>query len=851
VIRVTASGPGGSAVSSEFSVRAKGTGVRVPSASPPPIFSALRSLQASRPASLAVALIAVTAVWTAAWMQWWLNDLVVPWDSKNQFYAFFRFLASSLHSNSTPFWNPYHYAGHPSIADPQSLIFSPPFLIWAWFDAEPTMFAFDFLVYAHLLVGGLALAVHGHRLGWPAAASVLAASVFMLGGVVAGRMNHVGIITAFGLFPLALLLLEVALDRRSILAAIGFAVTAVIIALGRTQTPMLLCALLVVMAVRHIVVQPQPLRFLAGRMHILILMALLGAALMAVPLLLTAQFAAFSNRPQIDLEYALTSSWYPVNFANFIAPDVLGSLQPSSRGDWGPGHGTRPGLDSTDRAFNYLFAGSLTALIVLWHGLAGGRIIASGRRVFAAIALFALCYALGRYTPLFPLLFKYAPGVSQFRRPVGGLFIVVLALAYLSGHLLTDYVRKGLPRIRWAVAVPLVLAIVGVLAWAVSFSSLLGKSWDSALAIAKVVPIYAALIVLLAWPKTPRLRLAAASIAVAFTAGELVTLNAASSMNAEPRAYYAFLEKPSGRDASIIATLTREMKQRGVGALRPRVEIVGLGGPWQNAAMVYGLEATNGYNPLRIGSYDRLVQPGESPYTVFHRRFPTSFPGYSCDLGKLLGLEYIVLDRPIELMPHLAQWSTVETIMAGPTAWIYRLPDPAPRVALASVVRVADADAFVDAGSFPRLNGTSEVMIDDDDELSQSYSQTSAAPQRPATQLPASAGTEAKPTSPAVLSPAMQALMRSPGKAEITAWRPDRVEVAVDARTSTVLTLHEPWYPGWEVEVDGVRKPLLRADVLFRGVEVPAGKSKVVFTYRPLSRENLRAALDGLLGRDE
>lgn len=800
-------------------------------------------LSGSPRAGLWAALAAVTAIWTAAWLQWWLYDLVVPWDSKNQFYAFFRFLASSLHSGATPFWNAYHYAGHPSIADPQSLIFQPPFLIWAWFDAEPTMFAFDFIVYAHLLVGGLALVVHGHRLGWPAAGSVLAATIFMLGGVVSGRMNHVGIITAFGLFPLALLLLDIALGRRSILAAIGFTVVAVVIALGRTQTPMLLCVLLAVMATRQVVTQPQPWRFLLGRLHLFVVMAILGVALMAVPLLLTAQFAAFSNRPGIDLAYALTSSWYPVNFANFLVPDVLGSLQPSATGDWGPSHGTRPGVDSTDRAFNYLFAGSLTALLVLWHGLAGGRLVASGRRIFAAVALVALCYALGRYTPLFPLLFQYAPGVSQFRRPVGGLFLVVLALAYLAGFLVTDYVRNGLPRMNKLVAVPLALAVVSVLAWAVHFSSFSGKGWDSALAIAKVAPIYVALAVLLAWPKTPRLRLAAASLAVAFTAGELVLRNAASSMNAEPRATYAFLEKPAGRDAQIIATLTREMKRSGVAGARPRVEIVGLGGPWQNAAMVYGLEATNGYNPLRIGAYDRLVAPGESPYTVFHRRFPTSFPGYSCDLGRLLGLEYIVLDRPIERMPHLAQWSTVETIMAGPTAWIYRLPDAAPRVALASIVRVADADAFVDAGLFPSTNGTSEVMIDDDDDLSPARAAAAAS-----AQAPTAAGRDGRAA--ATLSPAVQALMRSPGKAEITAWRPDRIEIAVDARVSTVLSLHEPWYPGWEVEVNGERKPLLRSDILFRGVEVPAGASRVVFTYRPLSLENLKSALDGVLGRD-
>ncbi len=788
---------------------------------------------------LALTFVAIALVWSAAWMQWWLNDLVVPWDSKNQFYAFFRFLAAAIHEGSTPFWNPYHYAGHPSIADPQSLIFSPPFLLWALFDPTPSLFAFDFIVFAHLLVGALALGAYGHRHGWPAAASVLAAAIFMLGGVVSGRMNHVGIITAFGLFPLAFLLLETALDRRSILVALGFAVVAVIIALGRTQTPMLLCFVLVVLALRHILNQPAPARFALSRLPVFLVMAVAGIALMAVPLLLTAQFAAFSNRPAIDLQNALLSSWYPVNAANFLVPNVFGSLQAAALGDWGPGHGTRPGIDGTDRAFNYLFAGSLTALLILWHGLAGGRLWVSGRRVMAAVGAGAVIYALGRYTPVFPWLFEHVPGISQFRRPVGGLFLAVLAFAYLAGHLLADYVRHGLPRVRWPVAAALLLALAGLLGWAIQFSSLSGYGAKAAWAIAATLPVYLGLIALLVLARAPRARLAAASIAVVFTAGELVLTNAASSLNAEPRSNYAFLEQPSGRDAQIIATLTRAMKRQSAGAVRPRVEIVGLGGPWQNAAMVYGFEATNGYNPLRIGSYDRLVAPGESPYTVFHRRFPASFASYSCDLSRALGLEYIVLDRPIELMPHLRQWQTVETIMDGPTAWIYRLPQAEPRVALSSVVRVADADAFVDAGRFPAPSG-SEVIVDDDDELTQTYasgSQTQVI--APATSRPATAA-----------SPALRALAGPPGTARITSWKPDRVEIAVESRNTAVLTLHEPWYPGWEVEVDGVAKPLLRTDVLFRGVEVPAGASRVVFTYRPLSLDNLRAALDGVLGRD-
>ena len=60
-------------------------------------------------------------------------------------------------------------------------------------------------------------------------------------------------------------------------------------------------------------------------------------------------------------------------------------------------------------------------------------------------------------------------------------------------------------------------------------------------------------------------------------------------------------------------------------------------------SVVRGLEATNGYNPLRIGSYDRLVSPGETTHIVDQRLFPASFDGYDCALARELGLEYLVL----------------------------------------------------------------------------------------------------------------------------------------------------------------------------------------------------------------
>src|SRR5262249_41238348 len=119
----------------------------------------------ARASRLLVACGFVTAMWAVAASRWAVSDSVVPWDSKNQFYAFYRFLASVIHSGDSPFWNPYHYGGHPAVADPQSLIFAPLFLLWAFFFGEPSLRTFYTLFFCHLLIGGLAI----FCIGWAAA----------------------------------------------------------------------------------------------------------------------------------------------------------------------------------------------------------------------------------------------------------------------------------------------------------------------------------------------------------------------------------------------------------------------------------------------------------------------------------------------------------------------------------------------------------------------------------------------------------------------------------------------------------------------------------------------------------
>jgi hypothetical protein len=71
--------------------------------------------------------------------------------------------------------------------------------------------------------------------------------------------------------------------------------------------------------------------------------------------------------------------------------------------------------------------------------------------------------------------------------------------------------------------------------------------------------------------------------------------------------------------------------------------------------------------------------------------------------------------------------------------------------------------------------------------------------------------------------------------AEILLYAPDRVELEVEAPRDGFLVLTDAWYPGWRATREGHEQEILRANALFRAVRVPAGRSRVVFEYRPRS----------------
>jgi hypothetical protein len=68
---------------------------------------------------------------------------------------------------------------------------------------------------------------------------------------------------------------------------------------------------------------------------------------------------------------------------------------------------------------------------------------------------------------------------------------------------------------------------------------------------------------------------------------------------------------------------------------------------------------------------------------------------------------------------------------------------------------------------------------------------------------------------------------------EIERYEEERVVLRTRGRRPGVAVLTDAFYPGWQATLDGAPVPLLRANVAFRGVVVPAGEHVIEMRYRP------------------
>lgn len=724
----------------------------------------------------------------------WLSGAVtIPWDAKAHFQAQVQFLAQSIHAGQSPFWTPFVFAGHPQIADPQSLIFSPPYLALAFWTANPSFAQLDGVAFATLVFGGLGLMGFGRDRHWHPAAALVAALAFAFGGSEAWRIQHIDQITSIAFFPWALWMLERGLRLHSALYGLLAGFFAALVCAGPDQVVFLALICLAGFTIAHWVTGPGRLIRLRLSLRPLAAGAVVGSAMVLPQLLMVLSFAEGSNRAQISLEAAEWGSLHPSALVTYFIANLFGTIGPMDS-FWGApsGHWPYPVQSNIARNMANLYFGAIPALaLVGWFF--SGEVLHRRRAVLGVLFLLMLGYALGRYTTIFPLFYEFLPGTKLFRRPADALFLTTTLGAFLVGFGLDNWLesaRKPHPGMIIAAVSALIIAFSAALGLAVWLGKL--KLALPEMGISALIIGLSMLVLVLA-----RRFAYAAPLAVVALLGIAVSADLAWSIRPNdstglPPEGFRELRAERGNEtldwlkANVVAA----------GDRRDRIELAGLGFDWPNASLIHRLENTLGYNPLRIGFYSAATGADDHVPYPEARKFAPLMPGYRSPLARLLGLRFIASPVPLEQIDPALKDRPLPLVKRTRDAYIYENPDTFPRVMVLGTGWTVDQSALVRTGKWPNTRLDEVAFVE-----------PSAIP------LP-----HGLPN----------------GKARILRYDNTEVEIAVEAPEGGVLLLNDTYHPWWFASIDGHNARILRANGIFRAVVLPQGAKRVVFRFEPL-----------------
>jgi hypothetical protein len=739
--------------------------------------------------------VAFVLLFAAMTWKWVSGSATIPWDAKAHFQPQIQFLAQSLARGEWPWWNPFVFAGQPQIADPQSMIFSPPFLLLAFLHADPSAWEIDMTVLAAMAFGGIGVIVYFHDRGWHWAGALIGALVFSFGAAMAWRMQHIGQVLSLAYLPWTLLLVDRAITRASVVSGALAGLVAAFLVLGRDQVALLAIYLVAAYALWLLARQDEPARALRRALLPLAAGAIVSAALVTLPILMTALLAANSNRPEIDYTGAGGGSLHPALLLTLLAPDVFGAS--GRMGDyWGPPSMAWPYIELyIAQNVGEMYVGALPLLLVAL-GLLGGRLWDHEIRFFTVLLIVMLLYALGAYTPAFRAIYEIVPGVSLYRRPADAVFLIGALLAILAGYMTHRMFTAPWVKPSRTVVAGIVVLCTAAIATAIGLGVWLDRVPRLWLPLALAVGIFSVAAALIAWGHS-RLVVQPTLVALTFaalTAADLAYNNGNNGSSALPPANYEVLE-PTSRNPTI-AWLKARIAETRSATRRDRIELAGLGFHWPNASMTHRLDNTLGYNPVRLDDYTRATGAQDHVGLPDQRKFSALMPSYRSPLANLLGLRYVVTGAPIETIDKRLATGALPLVRQTDRAWIYENADAMPRVLFATRAAPADFEDLLSDGNWPAIDFRSTVLLED-------------AP--PDTKL------------------------RHPGSVAIDSYANTRIVLDADSPDGGFVVLNDIWHPWWVASIDGRPAPILRANVLFRAVAVPPGKHRIAFAFHPVA----------------
>jgi hypothetical protein len=592
-------------------------------------------------------------------------------------------------------------------------------------------------------------------------------------------------------------------DRRPALAAIAGIVLAVAFFAGHIQALLFVVIALTLWALYEITDVPRSV--VGDRASRVLPLAMLGlAAMVAIgligpSLLPNIEMAQFTLRVEYSYEQAAQYSLPPAELIGLFVPGFFGR---GPQAAWGPWPRVEVG---------YI---GILPLILAFLALLLRRDRLT--QFLGIVAFVGLVLALGGYSILQGWLYQFAPGFGQLRAPARFIFLFDFAIAALAA-LGFDVLLHALPRTSALVfkrivrIAPWVFFLVALAAGSTGFAMLaLGQGQDPVLfnrmanatnALVFFILLLGLSVALVVARGTRFFRQPAwTTLALALIFFDLFSLGAYVDVTTDDPA--RVFEHPEA-----------------VGFLKTQPELfridareTGVDAAWSaDTGILYGLFDVNGDNPLVLADYERYWQSLGSRSTALYDLLNVRY---------LIGRKNVPLDR--------AKFTLA--FDGDPALEIHENSNVLPRASIVFDRRpVSEHAAALEAIHAPDFDPSRTVVLEGESgEYRVQNTEYRGQNTEHRTQNTEYRRQRTEDGGSTTLADGQAA-------AKITGYGPNEIALKTTSGADGVLVLSEVYYPGWRAWVDDREVQVLRADYLFRAVELPAGEHRVRLVYDPWS----------------
>jgi hypothetical protein len=725
--------------------------------------------------------------------------LLNPMSDGKDGYTTRHFAATVIHLwGEVPRWNPYIFGGLPFLgAMHGDQVYPFSVALRALF--TPALGIGLGMVF-HLWVGavGLLVFLRLQRLSWTAA--VIGATAYGIGGPFIGLFfpGHDGKIYVLGLLPWALAaILQASRSARPAAFAAWGALLGLMLLSPHFQMAYYSALLMGAYLLLCLVTETPPTmrwRVIAG----MVVASGLGLMFAGAQLMPYFEYLPFSPRSAAG---STSTGWeYATSWA-MPAPELIGTLWGGFNG-W---HATYWGSNPFKLHSDYL--GLLTGVLAVTAILR--RPTGPERRktwFWVGAVIFGTLWVLGAQTPFYRLPYTLLPAISKTRAPgmMWGQVSLCVAVLAAMGVARIEAMETA-DRRRWAVRVAGAVGATALLLAAASGSLLTSlaptERFDAALAAVDgarwgiLLGAVSVIVFVLVARQAPRW-IGAAGVAMLL-------------LDLGVQAQRFIVIDPAGDQVFAADGAVQAMEKDAAGTTQPW-RVLPLG-PYMNDYLIeHRIRSVLGYHGNELHTYDETLG-GKGRWSALS----------DSHTWRLLAVRYVITGQamaPSELVPIA---SGVRTWL-GDSAWVYRVPDPAPWAVVAPLAFKAGNEEQVRATVIsPQFDPARIALVPKDAQF----------------------GTTTLPTA------LPDALLPAPA-IRVTEKQPGVYRLAIDGlERDGVLVVSENWLPSWVATVDGRAAPVARANGTFIAIPVAAHSKDVLLSFEPRGdRRGLELSFIGLTG---